>query len=515
VLTPLALRQPAFARRLFGDDPAGDARYANNILFVVSLSTTLTALSGGLLNISLPVVVRYFHASALQATWLLLGSMLTSTSLIIMFGRLADIFGRRPIYLAGVTLMTASSAAAALSPGADALIAFRIVQAAGAAMMLANLAAMLAVTFPPERLPKAMGIYMSALSAATLAGPPVGAILAETVGWRWIFGLQLLVGIVCLAWAASTLRPMPAISQQRERLDVPGAALVAVTLSGLVIGLSELQTSGLDSPAVIGGFAVFVLGLPAFIVVEQHTRHPLIELKLFARPSIAAANAAMFFGNMARFSSEVLGGLYFQAASGDTPLAAAVKVLPMPICTTLAGVSMGRISRWGSQRSIAVVASWIATAGVVLLLFGFGRGLPYPLIGLGYVVVGIGGGIFMPANSTAILQEVPRERIGVVNAVRMMLMSSGVLIASALGLALVTSTLPYSLHGAVFAGTVSRLGGHAVSELRHGYTRAMLTLLALSALGALSATLSKRAYARSQTQLQPTSDQRDGRTPPG
>src|ERR1700689_3025973 len=250
------LRQPAFAGRWFGEDPAGEARYANNVLFVASMSTVLTALSFGMLNISLPVVVRYFHASALQASWLLLGSMLTVTALIIMFGRLADIFGRRPMYLTGISLMVVSSLAAALAPHITFLIVVRAVQAIGVAMLLANLAAMLALTFPPQKLPKVMGIYMSALSAATLAGPPVGAILAETVGWRWIFGLQLLVGIVCLAWAAATLRPMPAISQQRERLDVPGAALVAVTLSGLVIGLSELQTSGLDSPVVIGGFAV-------------------------------------------------------------------------------------------------------------------------------------------------------------------------------------------------------------------------------------------------------------------
>jgi EmrB/QacA subfamily drug resistance transporter len=495
VITPL--RQPAFARRWFGDDPAGDARYAGNVLFVVSLSTVLTALSGGLLNISLPVVVRYFHASALQASWLLLGSMLTVTALIIMFGRLADIFGRRPMYLTGAALMTVSSLAAAVAPDVTALIVVRIVQAVGVAMLLANLAAMLALTFPPERLPKVMGIYMSALSAATLAGPPVGAILAETVGWRWIFGLQVPIGAFCLIWAASTLRPMPAMSQHRERLDVPGTALVALTLSALVIGLSELQTSGLRSPLVIGGFVVFAIGLPLFVLVEHRTRAPLIELKLFAKASIAAANAAMFFGNMARWAAEVLGGLYFQAVNGDSALTAAVKVLPMPICTTLAGLAMGRISRWGSQRAIAVTAAWISTGGVVLLLFAFGGGAPYPVVGLGFLILGIGGGTFMPANTTAILQEVPKERLGVVNAVRMMLMSSGGLLSTALGLALITSTLPFALHSAVFAGTVSKVGHQAVVALRAGYSRAMLALLLLSVIGAVSAMLSKRAHERS------------------
>jgi EmrB/QacA subfamily drug resistance transporter len=489
--------QPAFASRWFGDDAAGDARYANNVLFVASMSTVLTALSGGLLNISLPVVVRYFHASALQASWLLLGSMLTVTALIIMFGRLADIFGRRPMYLTGISLMVTGSLAAALAPNVTFLIIVRAVQAIGVAMLLANLAAMIALTFPPQRLPKVMGIYMSALSAATLAGPPVGAILAETVGWRWIFGLQLPVGVFCLIWAAATLRPMPPMSAHRERLDVPGTVLIAVTLSGLVIGLSEVQTSGIRSPLVIGGLAVFALGLPVFAFVERHTQAPLIDLKLFAKPSVAAANAAMFLGNMARFAAEVMGGLYFQAVNGDSVLIAAAKVLPMPICTTLAGLSMGRISRWGSQRGIAVVAAWISAAGVVVLLFAFGGGASYPLIGLGFLITGIGGGIFMPANTTAILHEIPRERIGVVNAVRMMLMSSGSLLASAVGLALITSTLPIALHRAVFAGDLSRVDPQYVHTLRDGYTRAMLALLLLSILGAVSAMVSKRAHERS------------------
>jgi MFS family permease len=492
-----ALPQPGFIRKRFGDGPSGEARYANNVLFVVSISTILTALSGGLLNISLPVVVRHFHASAVEASWLLLGSMLTSTALIIMFGRLADMFGRRPMYLTGLALMTASSAAAALAPDVLALIVIRMLQAAGVAMLLANMAAMLALTFPPERLSKVMGIYMSALSSATLAGPPVGAILAETVGWRWIFGLQVPVGIFCFLWSASTLRTMPAMGK-RERMDIPGVVLVALVLSGMIIGLSQLETSGLHDTIVLVGFAVFALGLPLFVLVENHTRAPLIELRLFAKASIAASNAAMFFGNMARFAAEVVGGLYFQAVDGDSSLRAAVKVLPMPICTTLAGLMMGRVSRWGSQRTIATVAAGISSVGVVILLYTFSSGAAYPLTGLGFLVIGIGGGIFMPANTTAILQEVPSERLGVVNAVRMMLMSSGSLLASALGLVLITSTLPPSLRSDVFAGTVSKLGDHAVDSLRDGYTRAMLVLLLLSLIGVACAAISKRAYERSK-----------------
>ena len=486
-------------RRHFPNDPEGDAKYAKNVLFVVSISTTLTALSGGLLNISLPVVVRYFDASTLQASWLLLGSMLASTTLIILFGRLADMFGRRSMYLTGLALMTGASLLAALAPTANILIAIRIVQAIGMAMLLANMAAMLTLAFPPERLGKVMGIYMSALSAATLAGPPIGAILAETVGWRWIFGLQVPVGLFCLIWAMMTLRPMPAMGE-RGRLDIPGVVLVAVVLGGMIVGLSQLQTSGLRDPIVLGGFAIFALGLPLFVYVENHTATPLVDLRLFSKASVAASNAAMFFGNMARFACEVAGGLYFQAVDGNSTLEAALKVLPMPICTTGAGLMMGRLGRMGSARAIATAASIVSAVGVTVLLYAFGVGAAYPVIGLGFVILGIGGGVFMPANTTAIMLEVPRERLGVVNAVRMMLMSSGSLIATALSLALITSTLPTDLRSAVFAGNVSQVAGDAVGQLRNGYTIAMLVLLLLSILGIVACVISQRAYAATQRQ---------------
>lgn len=475
---------------------ADQARYANNVLFVVSISITLTALSGGLLNISLPVVVRDFRASTSQANWLLLGAMLTTTSLIILFGRLADMFGRRALFLWGLAIVTVSSMLATAAPTADALIAIRIAQAVGTAMLLANMAAMLTAAFPPDQLGRVMGIYMSALAAATLAGPPVGAILAETIGWRWIFGLQVPIGAFCLLWALRTLRAAPAVGP-RGRLDVPGAVLVAAVLSGLILALSQLQTSGWHDPLVRGGFVVFLLGLPIFVLVEGRTADPLVDLRLFALTSVAASNAAVFLGNMSRFAAEVAGGLYFQAVDGDSALTAAVKVLPMPICTTAAGLMMGRLGRFGSQHALATVAACISAGGVGLLLPAFGAGLPYWVTALSFVIIGVGGGIFMPANTTAIMQEVPPDRLGVVNAVRMMLMSAGSLIATAISLALITSALPTDLRSALFAGNVSQIASGSVGDLRAGYTRAMSMLLLLALLAVAACVVGQRARAGS------------------
>ncbi|MDR1998851.1 MAG: MFS transporter [Frankiaceae bacterium] len=485
-------RRLGLPRRDFGAGEEGERRYANNVLLLVSLGTITTALSGGLLNISLPVLVRHFNATSLEASWLLLGAMLASTSTIIMFGRLADMFGRLPFYLAGMVTMTVSSLLAGFAPNIMTLIILRMAQSVGSAMLLSNLAAILTVTVRAERLPKLMGIYMSALSAATLAGPPVGSLIADTAGWRWLFWSQAPLGLFCLIWGAMTFRPMPPTGA-RARLDLPGAGLVAVVLTAILIALSQLQKQALTSPVVLISFAVFLAALPVFAFVELRTRAPLVDLRLFRRATVAASNSAMFFGNMARFSIILLFGLYFQAVDGNSTLVAALKVLPMPIFATLSGLFMGRVSRWGSDRAIATCAAAVSGFGTLLLLLATLGNAPLWAVWGSMIIIGAGGGVFMPANTTAILQEVPRDQLGVVNAVRMMLMSSGSLVATALSLAIVTASLPHSLRDELFRGSVSRVSAAAIHDLNSGYARALIVLVALNVIGVVSAYISQRA----------------------
>lgn len=483
-------------KRDFGEGEEGANRYAANLLALLSITLIISALSGGLLNVSFPVVVRHFDASATQASWLILSAMLASTTLIVMWGRLADMFGRVPIFMGGLVLMTVTSVLAGLSPSIGFLIVIRIIQAAGSAMLLAVMAAMLTVSTPADRLARYMGIYMSALASASLAGPPLGALLAETVGWRWLFWFQAPFGVGLIIWAAMTLRPMPRVGA-RGKMDFLGVVLLGTTLTGLIVALSRLQTKGITNPLVLAGFATFLISLPLFIFVETHRSSPLVDLKLFRKKAVAASNGAMLFGNMARNAVVLIAGLYFQAVDGNSTLEAAFKVLPLPLATTAAGFFMGRISKWGTQQAIAMYASAVSALGILILMPAFSQGLSYPVMFFGLFVAGFGGGVFMPANTTAILSEVPRERLGVVNAVRMMLMFAGGVIATALSLALITSAVPPQLRSAVFAGTVSHVSGDAVSQLQTGYMRAILVLNILNVVGIIAAVIAHRAHKQS------------------
>jgi len=192
------------------DQPA-QLRSAYRILILLLITTLVISTSGSSLNIALPVVVNHFHASAGAASWILLSSQLTLTCLTITFGRLSDMFGRRAMFLSGLSTFTASSLLLGFSPDVGVLIALRVVQATGLAMVLCNSAAIIASTFSPARLNFAIGVYLSGFAVAQMVGPSVGGIVGSTLGWRWLFWINIPLGVVGILWGLRCLRELPVI----------------------------------------------------------------------------------------------------------------------------------------------------------------------------------------------------------------------------------------------------------------------------------------------------------------
>ncbi|MFD0657631.1 MFS transporter [Thermocatellispora tengchongensis] len=182
---------PEYLRRL---------RHAWRVCSVTSLGLILIGLSGSTLNVALPEVVRHFRADAFGASWILLSFLLVNTATLVLFGRVADLLGRREVYLAGFAVFTAASLLAGLAPNVPVLVALRALQAVGAAMILANGTVIITDAFPPDRLSQGMGVYIGTLSIAQLAGPTVGGLIAQAAGWQWIFWVNVPAGLVALLW---------------------------------------------------------------------------------------------------------------------------------------------------------------------------------------------------------------------------------------------------------------------------------------------------------------------------
>ncbi|MEV0383092.1 MFS transporter [Nonomuraea sp. NPDC050643] len=459
--------------------------YAWRTLSVVSLASVLTGLGGSAINVALPEIARRTGADATAAGWILLGFQLTTTVLMVVFGRLADLFGRRRMYLVGLATYTVAALLAGLAPNAWVIVAMRVVQAAGAAMLLTNSAALVSDAFPRERLGEGMGVYVASFSIAGLIGPTLGGVLAESLGWRWVFWFNVPLGLICLLWGAIVLRRTPPEGRD-SGLDAPGNVLVLVTLGGLLLALSEFTRLGWGHPVVLAGLAAFAVGLPLFLVRESRAAHPVVDLDLFRDRAFAFGTLASFLNAVARMGMVFLVALYFQAVRGDDPVEAGLKVLPLAVAAMIASVSSGFLQRLTSARTLALAGAATTTCGLVVLLAVMSASTSYGAVAAGLVLIGLGSGVFLPSNTTAILDGLPSNRLGIVNAMRLMLQNTGNVVGTGLVLSLITAPLPAELHQRVFAGTLAQLQGGAVERLVTGYQWALGAMATISVLTVLA-----------------------------
>lgn len=452
--------------------------YAWRLLSVVCLASVTSGLSHSSLVIALPTIVGDLDASAAQATWVLLGFQLTNVVLLVFFGRLADVFGRRPMYLGGMAVFTLSSLAAGAAPTIEALIALRAVQAVGAAMLLTNSAALLTSAFPRHLLGQGLGIYMGSFALAQLLGPSLGGLVTTEWGWRWTMYMVVPLGVLCFAWGWTIMERTPR-STERFRPDLAGNLLLVLGLGGLLVALSQ-SGSGWADPVVWGGLLAFVVAVPLFLLVERKVEQPVVALTIFREPVIGIGVLGAFLGSMARFSVVLLLGLYFQIAQGDTPAQAGVKILPLAmasiVSSPLAGIAMRRVR----ARTVAMSSAAITLAGLGLLLIVLDETTPYWVLTTAVVVIGLGGGAYIPANSTATLQDLPADRVGVTNAVRLMAQGAGVVVSTAVSLLLLALPLAPELRSSVLEGSLAEVAPAALPQLVDGF-RAAIGLMALMA----------------------------------
>ncbi|MFC5825747.1 MFS transporter [Nonomuraea insulae] len=466
--------------------------YAWRTLSVVSMASVLTGLGGSAINVALPEIARHTGADATAAGWILLGFQLTTTVLMVLFGRLADLFGRRRMYLVGLATYTVAALLAGMAPNAWVIVGMRVLQAVGAAMLLTNSAALVSDAFPRERLGEGMGVYIASFSIAGLIGPTLGGVLAESLGWRWVFWFNVPIGLLCLLWGALVLRS-PAPDRTESGHDAPGSLLVLVTLGGLLLALSEFTRLGWGHPVVLGGLGAFVVGLPLFLVRESRAAHPVVDLGLFRNPTFAFGTLASFLNAVARMGMVFLVALYFQAVRGDDPVQAGLKVLPLAIAAMFASVTSGFLQRLLSARTLAVAGAATTTCGLVVMFAVMSADTPYAAVAAGLVLIGLGSGVFMPSNNTAILDGLPSNRLGIVNAMRLMLQNTGNVVGTGLVLSIITAPLPVALHQRVFDGTLAQLPGGAVDQLVTGYRWALGSMATISVLTVLACLARRKA----------------------
>jgi EmrB/QacA subfamily drug resistance transporter len=420
--------------------PALANRWA--ILAVVTVGTFMTTLDASIVNISLPSIAGAFGV-ALTGTieWIIIGYLVVIAALLLTIGRLADLVGRRPIWLAGLAIFTAGSAVTGAAPTLDLLIAARALQGLGSAFMLATGLAILSDAFPPSERGRALGINAISLSLGASAGPTLGGLITEHLDWRWIFYVNVPIGLIAVA--ASYLVLPPARQHSRGRFEVIGAVLLGLGVAGLNLGLSFGQEWGWTSPRLILALAVSTGALVSAVVYERRAPSPLLDLHLFHNRVFSSALVSLVFSMLALFAIGFLLPFYLEELRGFSTQEAGLLLTPFSLTIAVVGPIAGSLAdRYGSRWLAPVGLAIMALGLVQLTRLGATSSLPEMIVPL--IVGGLGQGLFLSPNTNALLGATPRAEQG---------QASGVLATGRI----VGQSLSVAVAGAVFAS----LGGAA------------------------------------------------------
>jgi EmrB/QacA subfamily drug resistance transporter len=413
-------------------------RYAWRVLGLNVLVVSQPALSAGMLNLALPDLARRTGASAAQLTLVVSVYWLVSTVLLLSFGRLADMLGRRRLYVGGIAVFTLASAGCALATSADVLIAWRVGQAVGAAAIIVNSSALLTDAFPPRLLSTGMGVSASIFSAFGLAGPVAGGALASGFGGQAVFWFSVPFGAVGLVGALVLLRPHRAAAG-RQPFDVPGAAVSAAALTALVVALSTGRSWGWGSPRTVGLLALSAAAFVVFVLIERRRRHPLLDLGLFAVWSRSAAYFSLALLAVSDFSIALLMSLYFQRVMKLTALDAGLRLLPITLATIVAAPAAGRLASRYSSQVLSSCGLGLHAVALLGLALSFAARPSLLVTSACLATIGIGSALFMTPNNHAIMSSVTADRRSIANAVRSTIQNASGLTGNALVLAIVAA----------------------------------------------------------------------------
>ena len=336
------------------------------VVTAMVLGTGMASLDATVVGIALPAIGRNFHVGVGALQWVVTGYTLTLASFLLLGGSLGDRFGRRKVFSIGVVWFAAASAAAGIAPSAPALIVARAFQGVGGALLTPGSLAILQASFAPEDRSRAIGAWSGLGGVTAAAGPLVGGYLISIGSWRWVFYLNLPVAAAVLAMTARHV-PESRDPTASHHVDLPGAALAVIALTGLTYALIEGPESGWSSTAVIVMLVVAAVGLPAFVIVEERSRAPMLPMSLFRNRQFSATNGVTFIIYGALSGALFLLPVELQVVSGYSALESGLALLPVTFIMLILSARSGRLaSRIGPRLQMSAGPIGVAV-GLALL----------------------------------------------------------------------------------------------------------------------------------------------------
>ena len=412
-----------------------DAAVRWRVTAAVGIGIFMATLDSSIVNISLPTISEGFGIGIAVAQWVSLAYLITVAALLLPAGRLADLVGRSRTYLAGMVLFTLSSLVCGMAPSAGALIAARALQALGSALIMATGMALLTDAWPPAKRGQAMGIGGITVSVGLMTGPPLGGLISGELGWRWIFYVNLPVGVIGVLLAALALRGLTETRGKLKSFDIPGALLLGGFMVALCLGLTFGPTRGWRETQTIALLAVAPFLLATFLLRQATTAQPMLSLAIFRNRTFSSAAGAALISFTGQFPVFLLLPFYLQGVLGYSEKATGLTIFVVPLTTALLAFPAGKLSdrvgsRWPTVAAMAIRGSCY---GLMLL---FGSQMASWQILLPLFLLAFGNAAFGPANNSALMGSVPAEHRGVAASIASAMRSLGMVIGAASGTAI-------------------------------------------------------------------------------
>jgi MFS family permease len=483
----LAVAETEVRRRRWDKD---HPRYKWVALSNTTLGTLLATINASIVLISLPAIFRGIGLNPLSPgnvsylLWMLMGYLVVTAVLVVLFGRLGDMFGRVRIYNIGFVVFTFAAVALSFDPfhldgGALWLIGWRVIQGIGGAMLMASSAAILTDAFPSNQRGMALGVNMVAAVAGSFLGLLIGGVLSEW-DWRAIFWVGVPIGILGTIWSVRSLHEIGV--RRREKLDWAGTLTFAVGLTVLLIGITYgIQPyggypTGWTNPRVFGSIAFGVMLLVAFCIIELRVRQPMVNIRLFRSTSFGMGNLAGLMSSVGRGGLQFMLIIWLQGiwlplhgySFESTPLWAGIYMLPMTAGFLIAGPLAGSLAdRFGARPFTVSGMLLMAVTFIALVLIPVN--FNYWLFALLVFGNGLGGGIFTAPNTAAIMSSVPAEERGAASGVRATFFNAGSSLSIGIFFSLMiiglANTLPSTLSTGLQQQGVSASVSHEVANL--------------------------------------------------
>jgi len=377
------------------------------VVVVSSLTAFLTPFAASSFNIALPTISREFGLDAISMSWASLAYLLTSAMLLVPFGKLADMYGRKRVFIYGVSIFTVASLLLSLYPSSFTLILLRAMQGVGTSMIFGTSVAILVSVFPPERRGAVLGVNAASVYVGLSVGPYVGGMLTQSFGWRSIFLCGVGLGAVIVALTLWRVRG-EWIEARGERFDLLGSAVYGLTLLCIMYGFSLLPKEASYIPLVAGA-----AGIAAFLWVESRVRNPVLDINLFrSNMAFTFSNLATFINFSATYAVNYLLSLYLQYIKGLAPTDAGLVLIASPVVQAICSPVAGRLSDRIEPEKLASVGMGFTVLGLIpfILLDGY-TSIPYVVGGL--AVLGVGLSLFASPNTNAVMRSVDKAFYGV------------------------------------------------------------------------------------------------------